>query len=469
MKRVRVAADRWNFELEDSGRFISPIGGNILDDQHPCDGTLFRHFDAADVDYRLGCMADLELNCLRQAIGVNEVFSANLAFKPQGLKNWDTFIALAEKHGIYLMPVGGYLGGNDWFDVERLADNGRSLDVSCAFWEAFARHYSGHPAIWAWDLRNELLYDAKEHFVKGGSTQESSIAEMLKDSWPAWLECRYGTVAAMNRAYGSSHDGFSDVPGSIRFLEKPYDLCAYDFRCYLNERGYQWCKRQCDVIRSVSPEHMIVSGNNSWMSPDQDLWLANGFHNRALHDLFDFVTFHPYPALQVMPGGRGDPVTDADVMAYWVHSTIANARFDYYGKPVVVQEFGWYGGGESRFLCDLPYRSEEQHADYTERFTAALAPHVNGFINWPTMDMPNASDISNHGGIFTHDGQRKKLAAVYTKLAGLSGRRLERPKATTLLQYSLLGLYTSRPYQDRMWDDIHRVMQSGEIPDFRFL
>ena len=169
MKRVRVAADRWNFETED-GRLITPLGGNMLNDQHPGQGTLFQKFDAADCDRRFGIMAELGLNCVRQAIGVNEVFDPATGLKAAGMKNWDTFIGLAEKHGIYLMPVGGYLGGNDWFDVERLADSGRQLDWDCAFWEAFAGHYQGHPAIWAWDLRNELLYWTRAHMVAPGST-----------------------------------------------------------------------------------------------------------------------------------------------------------------------------------------------------------------------------------------------------------------------------------------------------------
>jgi len=113
MKKVRVARDRWNFETED-GKLISPVGGNMLNDEHPyLHGTLFRHFDAADCDRRFGVMADLGLNCLRQAIGVNEVFDPATGLKAEGLRNWDTFISLAEKHGIYLMPVGGYVGGND--------------------------------------------------------------------------------------------------------------------------------------------------------------------------------------------------------------------------------------------------------------------------------------------------------------------------------------------------------------------
>ena len=143
LKPVRVASDRWNFEA--GGAFISPLGGNILNDQHPGQGTLFQEFDAQDCDRRFGVMAGLGLNCLRQAIGVNEVFDPKTGLKATGLKNWDTFIGLAEKHGIYLMPVGGYLGGNDWFDAEKLADSGQALDDSCAFWEAFTGHYAAHP------------------------------------------------------------------------------------------------------------------------------------------------------------------------------------------------------------------------------------------------------------------------------------------------------------------------------------
>ena len=469
MKPVRVSSDRWNFETAD-GRFITPLGGNMLNDEHPGQGTLFQHFDAADCDRRFGIMSELGLNCVRQAIGVNQVFDPATGLKAAGMKNWDVFIGLAEKHGIYLMPVGGYIGGNDWFDVERLADSGRQLDWDCAFWEAFCGHYKGHAAVWAWDLRNELLYWTRSHMVAPGSTQEDRVEALLKDRWPWWLETRYGSVVAMNRVYGSAYTSFADVPGSIGFIEKPFDPCAFDFRNYLNDRGYDWCKRQCDVIRAASPGHMIVSGNNSWLSPDQDLWLANGFHNRAIHDLFDFVTHHPYPACQAMPDGRGDPLNGGEPLRYWLNACIGMSRLDHYGKPVVIQEFGWYGGGMSRVLCDLPYRSEAEHADYTRQLTDALIPHANGFINWPAFDMPSANDISNHGGVFTHGGRRKALAQVYAELGTqLQGKRQVRARATITLTYSLSGLYTCRAYQDRMWDEVHAVLSGGGIPDFRFI
>ncbi len=52
MKPVRVATDRWNFETS-AGAFITPLGGNMQNEQHPGQGTLFHAFDAADCGWQL--------------------------------------------------------------------------------------------------------------------------------------------------------------------------------------------------------------------------------------------------------------------------------------------------------------------------------------------------------------------------------------------------------------------------------
>jgi len=477
MQRVRVAADRWNFELED-GRYFVPLGGNILNQQHPFySGTLFDRFDAAACDRWLGLMASVGLNCLRQAIGVNRVFDAATGPKPAGLANWETFLGLCEKHGIYVMPVGGYLGGNDWFDIPILADSGKPLDDRCRFWECFAGHFADHPAILAYDLANELSYGLPRTSALPSETAMvvdpvlvAATEANLKNAWPAWLEARYGSLDTMNRLHATWHESFAAVPGSVYFVDRPFDPAAFDFRCYLNDRGYRWCKRQCDVIRSVSPRTMIASGNNGWLFPDMDLCLANGFHNIALHDLFDIVTIHVYPAPQCLPAGHGDPLSSESAMRFFLSASVGMARIDHFGKPVMMQEFGWYGGGESHFLCPLPYRSETEHAEYIDRLCREMLPHVNGFVNWPTMDQPAARDVSNHGGLFTHEGRPKPLAGVYERLSReLAGRPQRRAQGTTTLTYSLQGLYTSRKYQDRMWDDIVATVQAGQTPDFRFV
>lgn len=470
MQRIRVAGDRWNFELAD-GTAFTPFGANVLNDMHPGQGNLFQDFDAADVERRFAAMEAVGLNVLRQPIGVNEVYDPKRGLKARGMRNWRRFAELAERHGVWLMPVGGYLGSNDWFDAEQLADDGRPLEDSCAFWAAFCREFVDFPGIFAWDIRNELLYDVKEHMVVG-SGDASKAAASLVAGWPTYLEALYGTVDELNRHAGAwgRFDSFAQVPCSVRFREAPGDRLAYDFRNYLNEKGFRWSKRQVDVIRAAAPAHLVCSGNNGWLFPDMELWLANGFHNRAHHELYDFISVHPYPAPQCQPGGHGDPLNGGEALAFWLDAVVAMARLDHYHKPVMLQEFGWYGGGESRFLGPLPYRSEEEHARYTQTLIEHLLPHANGFVNWPLCDMPAANDISNHGGILTADAKPKKLAAVYRRLVRRHGGRARpRRAATTTITCSLLHLYTSRKYQDALWDDVHQLSRRGEVPDFRFI
>ena len=58
---------------------------------------------------------------------------------------------------------------------------------------------------------------------------------------------------------------------------------------------------------------------------------------------------------------------------------------------------------------------------------------------------------------------------LYRRWKSLNGQRQVRAPATTTLTYSLLGLYTCRSYQDRMWDEVHAVVTDRGLPDFRFI
>ena len=109
MNIIRVATDGWNFE-EEGGGFFTPFGGNVLNDIHPAQGTLFEHFDADDVERRFAAMQAFGLNVLRQPLGINQVFDARQGLKAEGMRHWQRFIALAEQYGVRVMPVGGYLG-----------------------------------------------------------------------------------------------------------------------------------------------------------------------------------------------------------------------------------------------------------------------------------------------------------------------------------------------------------------------
>lgn len=92
-------------------------------------------------------------------------------FNPQVVEFWNQFIALAEKHGLYLLltpydtfwqaknwgayPYNGALGGpcpsmSDWLTGEACIEAQRNR------WRFIIDHWGGSPNVFAWDLMNEI-------------------------------------------------------------------------------------------------------------------------------------------------------------------------------------------------------------------------------------------------------------------------------------------------------------------------
>src|SRR6185295_422279 len=76
------------------------------------------------------------------------------------------------------------------------------------------------------------------------------------------------------------------------------------------------------------------------------------------------------------------------------------------GKPVVLAEFGWYGGAEKpKFDHSAhPQASEDQQAQYCRHVVETSAGFVVGWLNWGFYDHPEANDCSELTGLLTAKG-----------------------------------------------------------------
>jgi hypothetical protein len=70
------------------------------------------------------------------------------------------------------------------------------------------------------------------------------------------------------------------------------------------------------------------------------------------------------------------------------------------GKPVVLGEYGWYGGGAPQ---DRPHLSEDEQSRWIGAEIEASRRLAQGWLSWPFADTPGATDISVFGGLVTHD------------------------------------------------------------------
>lgn len=229
-------------------------------------------FDAATIDRELGWAHDLGFNVMR-------VFLHNLPWRedPEGyLRRIDTFLGLAAKHRILIMPV--------FFD-------------SC--WDPFPRpgpqraprphvHNSG----WVQSPGQEILMNGRAHgeletYVKAVLTRFKTDQRIV--AWDLFNEPN------------------NDTGDSYRRLESPYKA---DFALILLKEVFAWA-------RAVSPAQPLTA------APWEGDWTAGKLSpfNRFMFEHSDVISFHCYDPLPVMReriellGRYGRPLLCSEFMA----------------------------------------------------------------------------------------------------------------------------------------------------------
>lgn len=136
-----------------------------------------------------------------------------------------------------------------------------------------------HPAVIAWQIDNELKCHVGEDF------NPSAIA-----NWQRWLEKRYGTIDALNAAWGTEiwsqrYQRFDQVPAPLRtpFLHNASLSTAY--RMFNRERTADFVAEQCAEIR----QHSAAPITHNTMR-----WFSVGLE--SLHAPLDFAAFDDYPS-----------------------------------------------------------------------------------------------------------------------------------------------------------------------------
>ncbi len=137
--------------------------------------------------------------------------------------------------------------------------------------------------------------------------------------------------------------------------------------------------------------------------------------------LLDFTEIHFYP----LANGFYEyaAADEARNLAYLENVVSEVARC---GKPVVIAEFGWYGGGKLTF-GNHPFASEEQQARWCERLVTSTAGLACGWLNWGLYDYPGAGDVSQLIGLLTSDGKTKVWGSKFKELSASHGNRTLSP------------------------------------------
>jgi hypothetical protein len=191
-----------------------------------------------------------------------------------------------------------------------------------------------------------------------------------------------------------------------------------DFQSFREDIADEWTLRQVVAIKSADPQALVTVGLLQSSVPAQ-LWNSvgnyTGFRPARQAKFLDFLEIHFYPLARgaYEYQGREDEMANLSYLESIVREVARP------GKPVVLAEFGWYGGKEKpKFDRGAhPQASEAQQAEYCRRVVETSAGSVVGWLNWGFYDHPEATDCSEFTGLLTASREPKAWGKTFQVLS----------------------------------------------------
>jgi len=424
LPKVRVAPAGPGF-ITDAGKAFVPMGVTYFRPGTGWAPQVWKQFDAEATRQDFARLRQLGGNCVRVFLSFGSFYSEPGRLTPEGLAKFDQFLALAEAAGLYVHPTGPdhWEGLPAWAQGDRYADES-VLSALEQFWRAFAARYRGRKAIFAYDLLNEpeVRWDTPA----------------MRAKWNVWVAKEYRGAAELAKAWGVPPErlpAWGALPAPAK--DAPAGRELLDYQHFRETIADEWTRRQVAAIHSVDPQALVTAGLIQWSVP---VGLAGPFHYSAFRPerqarLLDFMEVHFYPLANGFYEYRSDE-DEARNLAYLECVVHEVARW---GKPTVIAECGWYGGGKPAIDGGRhAAATEEQQARWCRKLVETTAGEACGWLNWGLYDHPGAGDVTELIGLLAADGREKAWGRAFEELARgftQSGLPTARPRSRPALPW----------------------------------
>ena len=158
-------------------------------------------------------------------------------------------------------------------------------EKSQAITEALSKHYQDHPAVIGWQIDNEL-----------NCHLDVSFAESDHTAFRAWCRERYGTLEALNDAWGTifwsqTYSAWEQVwlPRPTVTYQNPSLLL--DFYRFTSDMTIRFGAMQYEIIKRIAP-HQFVTHNAFQDMTNVDL-------QKFVQEAVDFVSYDSYPEFRI--------------------------------------------------------------------------------------------------------------------------------------------------------------------------
>jgi hypothetical protein len=404
---IRVAPDHWGFETSVSKTRFIPFGANfVLSDKRYLNTFGPAEYDKERYEKVLAALEALGFKTVKVFFPIWQVLPdpqvpGEARIAPGYLDNVEDFLHRAGRHHIRVVVCLACWGGNQikwWHEGGEYfgrrpwhADAGiDSLDVLCRFWTQLCARLRDNPTVFSYTPAIEWEFPAGNLTWTPPGGQEGRLETVPGlFYWRAFLEARYhGSIAELNRAYGTKYEDFHAVP----IVDFTYDLKGkryadpeakiLDYQNFREWASLRYFKPQIAAIRAADSRHMVTISNHSRRAIG--LWEGAaryfcGFEVPQQFDLVDYLVTHDNQSQSRLKPGQ----TIEDV----VHQGILQDRFcNALGlKPLVIEEF--------TFAAPDPDRVAENQA----RMVLGTVGHAGGWMNW-YIQFPHEPDTADTPG-----------------------------------------------------------------------
>lgn len=164
--------------------------------------------------------------------------------------------------------------------------------------DAIAKRYGNNPYVQAWQTDNEY----------GDHDTIYSYSDAALHAFRGWLAERYGTIDALNRAWGTdfwsmTYSDFGQIELPNNLVDEPTPSHLVDFTRFSSDQVRSFNRAQVDILRMHSPGRPIT---HNFMNQNVD------FDHYALAQDIDVASWDVYP----MGGLTNGRLPDADKARY---------------------------------------------------------------------------------------------------------------------------------------------------------
>lgn len=393
LSKIRVARDGRGFVNTEGRRFV-PFGVTYYRPNTGWAPQLWKQFDAAATRRDFAQMKDLGVNCVRVFLSYGSFYRRPGELDAEGVAKFDQFLSIAEAAGIYVQPTGpdAWEGPPEW-PVGGIGDPVTLANLE-SYWKLFAARYAGRNVILDLELRNEPAVEWNG----------------LEKQWAAWLKAKYGDAAP---------------PATVPVNNDSHWL---DYQLFRESLADDWTRRQVAAIKSADPTALVTVGMVQWSVPSLLPSLRDyaAFNPMRQARYLDFLTIHFYP----LEDGGFKYQSSASLARNLSYLEGIVRVVSSCGKPAVLGEFGWYGGGVPTFdNGHFPPATQQQQAGYDRQVVEISSPFVCGWLNWGLYDDLQATDCSQLIGLLTEAGEVKAWGRSFAGFSVKYNNRAPAPPA----------------------------------------